>query len=342
MRVVCQDVSKRIAGRFVLRDVCMEALDGERLALVGPSGAGKTTLLHILAGLERVDEGRVLFADAIMSSASAHVPPEQRHIGLVFQDRALWPHLTAAQHFRLVTRGRTEGCEVLERLRMAPLLHRRPDEMSGGEAQRLAVALSIANEPRLLLLDEPRGQIDPDSLALLDELLDEFLERTHTTCILVTHSGHEAARWAQRVALIDEGTIVQQAPFEELYRQPVSAVVARQTGDVALVVGVMTDADIARTSLGPIQTRRHAVNGLSVVLVIRPEQVVCDPDGPILARAACSRFVQGRWLVELTCQAEKLYGYFERSVDIGPTLKLRIVDPVWAIPSGSARLVGGR
>lgn len=332
IRIRCEDLTKRFDDRLVLDQINLEVPPAECLAIVGPSGAGKTTLLHLLAGLERVDGGCIRFDDRVVSSRRFHEPPQRRQVAIVFQERALWLHLTAREHFRLVTGNHHEGPQALERLGMSELLDHRPDQMSGGEAQRLAVALAIASKPRLLLLDEPRGPIDPDSLAHLDDLVDEFLRANGATCLLVTHDAREAARWAGRMALIERGKIQQTGLVEQLYREPANPAVARQTGEVTLLEATITSPRLAQTALGPLPIRSNVNLPDHATLALRPESWECDPNGPVAGVVSRAHFVDGRWLAKIRCDSTDIHVYLSTRPAPGDALRLRLVQPAWAIP----------
>jgi putative spermidine/putrescine transport system ATP-binding protein len=215
-------------------EVALEVQEGEVLALLGPSGSGKSTLLKLVAGLLAPEEGYVRFAEADLTS----LPPERRKVGFLFQDYALFPHLSVADNIafglleaRWPKAAREERVrELLERMELTPHARKRPTELSGGEQQRVALARALAPRPRLLLLDEPLGALD---LRLREELL-LFLRKTlkeeGVTTLLVTHDQGEAFLLAQRVALMREGRIVQVGRPEEVYARPIDPWAARFLG----------------------------------------------------------------------------------------------------------------
>lgn len=202
----------------------------ETVALVGPSGAGKTSVLRAVAGLLRPERGRVALGDAIWfdSERRVHVPPERRSVGLVFQEYALFPHMTVAQNVAYGGNGRVD--ELLDSLGIAPLRDARPDELSGGERQRVALARALAREPSVLLLDEPLTALDAHTRGRVRAELGELLAAVRLPSLLVTHDFQDAAALADRVGVLVEGRIVQVGSPAELVAAPTSAFVADFTG----------------------------------------------------------------------------------------------------------------
>lgn len=219
-------LARRLGGRDVLRGLSFEVEAGEWLALLGPSGAGKTTLLRLVAGLERPDAGRILFGGRDMAA----VAPRDRNVGLVFQDLALWPYLTAEEHLRDVA---PDAVSLLERFGLRGLEKKRPHELSGGERQRLALARAVAHNPKVLLLDEPFSSLDPIlRRSLADVLADLHRERGLTT-IYVSHYFEAPVIRATRVALLREGRIEQIGSLAELKANPRNEWVAAFLADEA-------------------------------------------------------------------------------------------------------------
>jgi ABC-type sulfate/molybdate transport systems ATPase subunit len=247
LAICCRHVGHRYGGHEVLRDVCWNVPAGTCTALVGRSGAGKSTLLRLLAGLEPPHSGEILFdsaqrprsaADRMGQPAMGTAGRRWPRVGMVFQTLGLWPHLTARQHVACMQRGprglaRARVEELLREVRLpSALWDRRPAALSGGEAQRLALARALAGDPELLLLDEPLAQVDAPLRGELAELIRRIVERRELTCVYVTHHGQEALEMGSRLAVLAEGTLVQEGPAEAVYWKPVSAEAARLTGPV--------------------------------------------------------------------------------------------------------------
>jgi molybdate transport system ATP-binding protein len=234
------DVRTRLEALELAVELSVEP--GECLALAGPSGAGKTTVLRIVAGLARPDAGTVHCADELWFDAEAGVavPPEDRRCGYLFQELALFPHLSALENVAFALRGlarserRERALDLLRRFRVGELAEARPGRLSGGERQRVALARALAREPRVLLLDEPLSALDARTRARAGRELAEMLRDVEFPSIFVTHDFFEAAQLGDRVAVIDEGRIVQIGTATELAMRPRSAFVADFAGAVVL------------------------------------------------------------------------------------------------------------
>jgi iron(III) transport system ATP-binding protein len=224
--------------RTAVDHVSLSIAPGEILCLLGPSGSGKSTLLRLLAGLERPTAGRVVLDGLEVAGPRTFVEPERRRVGMVFQDYALFPHLTVAANVAFGLRG-LDRAEVRTRvdtlLTLVGLADRRdsyPHMLSGGERQRVALARALAPRPHVLLMDEPFSGLDSRRRDQVREETRAILRATGTTTLLVTHDATEAMRFGDRIALIDEGRLVQIGRPDELYRTPAADLAARAFGDV--------------------------------------------------------------------------------------------------------------
>ena len=206
------------------------AVGRETFALVGPSGAGKTSVLRAVAGLLRPERGRIAFDERVLFDAAAKIdrPPEERRVGFVFQEYALFPHMTVEQN--VVYAGRARAAEVLERFRIAHLANARPGELSGGERQRVGLARALAREPDMLLLDEPLSALDTHTRAGVRAELKELLDHLDLPVLLVTHDFQDAAVLADRGAVLVDGRLRQIGTPTELIAAPADAFVASFTG----------------------------------------------------------------------------------------------------------------
>lgn len=227
--VQVEGISVALPAKAILERVTLAVEPGEILGVLGPSGSGKTTLLRVVLGLLAPSTGEVAL-DGVLASASGRVivPPERRGLGVVFQDLALWPHLTVAGNlaFGLAARGlsRGERCErvaaMLERVGLAGFGPRRPSELSGGERQRVAIARALVVEPRAVLLDEPLANLDPVRRTELLAVFRTLLRARETAAVYVTHDVRELAGLADQVAVLEEGRIVQEGTLEGLRAAP--------------------------------------------------------------------------------------------------------------------------
>ena len=236
-----KNVTKRFGEFIAIDDLTQDIYSKEFFALLGPSGCGKTTMMRILAGFETPTEGQILISGQDMS----HVPPNKRAVNMMFQSYALFPHLSVWDNiaFGLKREGKdkdTIAARVEEMLRLTRLdrfAKRKPHQISGGQRQRVAHARSLAQAPKLLLLDEPLGALDKKLRQDTQFELMDIQEKTGTTFVIVTHDQEEAMTVASRVAVMDEGKIVQVATPDEIYEAPNSIYVADFIGDVNLIEG---------------------------------------------------------------------------------------------------------
>ncbi len=291
-------VSHTFGNVLAVDDVSLGIAAGEIVCLVGPSGCGKSTLLRIAAGLEELQHGEVRIAGAVVAGHGRTVPPERRGVGLVFQDYALFPHLTVLDNvqFGLTGRGaavRERALAVLDQVGMAGQADAFPHTLSGGQQQRVALARALAPAPRVLLLDEPFSGLDA---RLRHQVRDEtlhVLKRTGAATLVVTHDSEEAMFLADRIALMRDGRIVQAGPPVELYCRPASAFAARFFGEVNRLAGIARGGAVA-TPLGPIPAAELG-DGTPVQVLIRPEALALGDDPPA-GLGACGRVVAARLL----------------------------------------------
>ena len=237
MSLAFQNVGHSYGDLRVLSGVTLEARSGEILCLLGASGSGKTTLLRLAAGLESLQEGSIFVDGALIAAPGRDMPPEKRSFGMVFQDHALFPHLTVAENiaFGLAKRSKEEvRAVVAQRLAsvgLAGFETRYPHTLSGGQQQRVALARALAPSPTAMLLDEPFASVDVTLRRALREEARLALKETGVVTLVVTHDPVEAMEIADRIAVMERGRIAQCATPEELYAKPASALVASLFGD---------------------------------------------------------------------------------------------------------------
>src|ERR687895_1255910 len=250
-----EGLDKAFGGVLVLDQAALRADPGRVVALLGPSGCGKTTLLRCIAGLERPDAGQVRLDGRDLSAPGAFVAPERRRIGMVFQDGALFPHLTVAGNVGYgLSRGERRGARVAEALALVDLAgfgDRLPASLSGGQAQRVALARALVTRPSVLLLDEPFSNLDTILRVQIRAEVQRLLADLGVTAVFVTHDQEEAFVVGDEVAVMLDGRVAQHDTPAELYRSPASRAVARFIGDPNLLPGV-ADGDRATTPVGPV------------------------------------------------------------------------------------------
>ncbi len=278
-----EGVSHHYEAVTALRDVSFRLEPGEVLCLVGPSGCGKSTALRLAAGLEPLQSGRVCIAGQVVADRVTQVPPEDRGVGLVFQDYALFPHMTVAQNvaFGLTREVRSEqrARDTLAMVGMAEHLDVYPHTLSGGQQQRVALARALAPRPSVLLLDEPFSGLDR---RLRDAVRDEtlhLLKRSGASTLLVTHDPEEAMFMADRLAIMRDGRLLQIGPPVELYRRPNSPFVAGFLGEINELV-TQVESGTARSPFGPLrldESLNGAPDGTKVLVLIRTEAVLTAP-----------------------------------------------------------------
>lgn len=264
---------------------------GEVVALLGPSGCGKTTLLRLVAGFERPDAGTVDVAGRVVAGGGGWVPPDRRRVGMVFQDYALFPHLTIAENigFGLPRRERATRVQtLLDIVGLGGLDGRYPHELSGGQQQRVAVARALAPAPELILLDEPWSNVDPFLRESIRAEVSEIIRPLGITVVLVTHDREEAFSLADRIALMRDGRVVQEGTSEELYFAPTSLWAAEFVGAGNVLRGQVVDGRI-QTPIGAFPANGSAASAAANVLV-RPELLELEPDPAGAAQVVAREF----------------------------------------------------
>lgn len=294
-------------GSATLRGVSLAAEPGEVLCLLGPSGSGKTTLLRIAAGIEAQTTGRVLLNDREIAGPSVFLPPEQRSIGLVFQDFALFPHLTILDNVRFgltaLSReeARREAMIALSRVGLDHYAGAYPHILSGGEQQRVALARAIAPRPAVLLMDEPFSGLDSRLKdAVRAETLD-ILRRSRATAIVVTHDAEEAMRMGDRIALLKDGRLMQVGRAEDLYQRPIDLFVAGFFSELN-VFQSRAQAGSAETPVGRTAAQGFA-DGQNVTVAVRMSGFdVDETSGETQARILSRRYLGVVELLDLAVQ----------------------------------------
>ena len=280
-RLEVEHLTRRFGDRAVVNDVSLKVRQGEVTCLLGPSGCGKSTALRCIAGVDRQDAGRIMVDGELICDGARSVPPEGRSIGLMFQDFALFPHLTVAENVAFGLTGnraekRDRAREMLDRVDLARFIDEFPHQLSGGEQQRVALARAIAPRPKIMLMDEPFSGLDN---RLRDGIRDETLEilkEEGTAVLLVTHEPEEAMRMADEIALMRDGRIVQQGAPYNVYNAPRDKAAAAFFSDINVIRGTVHGA-LTDTPFGQFLAPGFP-DDTPVEIVIRPQHLKIDFD----------------------------------------------------------------
>ena len=274
----CAALTRWFGDTLAVDRVDLTVPRGSLTALLGPSGCGKTTVLRMVAGLLDPDEGTIEIDGHLVTGPDIAVPPERRNVGMVFQDYALFPHLSVARNvgYGLRHLPRTQRTErvnsALELVGMAHLASRLPTALSGGQQQRVALARALAPEPDLILLDEPFSNLDAALRAAVREEVRAILRAADQTAVFVTHDQEEALSLADLVAVMDQGRVHQIADPQTLYTQPATRFVAEFVGEADVLPGTRAGRYLVDTPIGRLATDR-ALRAGEVAVVVRPESL---------------------------------------------------------------------
>jgi iron(III) transport system ATP-binding protein len=294
--------------QVVLSDFSLSLAQGEIACLLGPSGCGKTTALRAIAGFHPLQSGRICLMQDEVCRAGYQLAPEHRNIGMVFQDYALFPHLSVADNigFGLYRRSKHEReqrvAQMLELVGMKALAHSAPHQLSGGQQQRVALARALAPQPSLLLMDEPFSNLDVTLRERLAIEVRDLLKQTGTTAVIVTHDQQEAFAVADRIAVLAEGRLQQWGTPMQLYHRPQNRFVARFVGEGMMLRGQLGDTGQVHTELGvfkPDALPDGVAKGGEVDLLVRPDDIQHDDASPLQARVLAKAFRGATFLYTL-------------------------------------------
>ena len=272
-----RSVSKSYDEEQVLSDFNIDVWKGSITGILGSSGSGKTTALRLIAGFDRPDAGIIEMKNEVIVSDEVWLPPERRNIGMVFQDYALFPHLSVEKNIAFglgkndLEQGRLK--EVIDMCNLSGLINKFPQELSGGQQQRVALARALAPNPEVVLLDEPFTSLDAQMARVLRDEVVELLKNTETTAIIVTHDQEEALSVCDVVSVLEKGKIIQSSTPQEIYLNPVSKTVANSVGDPNILKGFSIDGRV-ETSLGTFVSAYEGALDVS----IRPECIELNLD----------------------------------------------------------------
>jgi iron(III) transport system ATP-binding protein len=293
-----REISKHFGATPVVSALSLQLAQGSVGCLLGPSGCGKTTVLRLIAGFDTVSAGEIALNGAVVSAPGQLVAPERRQIGMVFQDYALFPHLSVESNVGFGLRPWSKEkraarvAELLELVGLAGFARAYPHELSGGQQQRVALARALAPKPELLLLDEPFSNLDVELRERLGQEVRQILKHEGTTAILVTHDQHEAFAMADEIGVMHEGRIQQWDTAYRLYHEPANRFVADFIGQGVLLPGTVLNAHQIEIELGildgafPIECKK----GCPVDVLIRPDDIIHDDASPLLAEVTHKAF----------------------------------------------------
>ena len=290
------NLTKNYDNTRVIKNVSLSLKKGEIGCLLGPSGCGKTTLLRAIAGFEDIHGGSITINDKVVSAPTTTTPPEKRRIGMVFQDYALFPHLSVTENIgfglqKSVDKARRID-ELLELVGLEATGNSYPHELSGGQQQRVALARALAPDPELLLLDEPFSNLDVTLRERLTTEVRKILKASQTTALMVTHNQHEAFGVADYIGVIFQGEIQQWDKPYNIYHKPSSIDVATFVGDGAIIKGHVVGAGMVQCGLGSLKGNFSlpCVQGCSINLLVRPEDILHQDDAQVKARVVHKSF----------------------------------------------------
>ena len=279
--LTCTSLSKNYGDAVGVSNFSIEIQQGEIISLLGPSGCGKTTLLRLIGGFIQPDHGSINIGPTEVVSATNYLPPEKRNVGMVFQEGALFPHLSVEQNVAYgLPRRKDQENAIHDALSLVGLLHlrdRMPHELSGGQQQRVALARALAPKPHLILLDEPFSNLDPSLREQVRNDMIDILKTTNVTAIFVTHDQEEALLIGDRVAIMNEGTLEQIGSAEEIFHYPSNRFTANFVGNVDFISGEYIDNSI-NSEIGSIPFPDSVTKDDVLELMTRPDCLDCSPN----------------------------------------------------------------
>ena len=294
-----------------VRALSLQLQPGNILCLLGPSGCGKTTTLRAIAGFEHISAGEIRLQGQVLASASFHMPPEQRRVGMVFQEYALFPHMSVTDNvafglYHWQSSDRQSRVQtLLELVGLHGLEHRFPHELSGGQQQRVAIARALAPQPLMLLLDEPFSNLDPEMTIKMRKELYRVLRQTQTTAILVTHDHEEAFAMADEVAVMQDGVLVQCDTPEKIYQQPSCSFVAEFIGQANTIPGIIKNGQI-ETEIGTFPNHSDFHSESRVVVMLRPNDIQFTPSDSGAGRIESRQFQGSHTLYSIRLMSGRL------------------------------------
>lgn len=334
-RLDVRNVSVELQNKTILGDVSLQLNQGQIASILGPSGCGKTTLLRSLAGFQPISRGEIYVHKKLFSKEGYSLAPENRNIGMMFQDLALFPHLTVEQNicFGLHALKKNDQKNRIQHLLELTELHHQekkyPYQLSGGQQQRVALARALAPKPEILLLDEPFSSLDPDLREQVATEVRKILKHENVTAVLVTHDQHEAFAMADEIGVMDQGNIAQWGNAYNIYHKPETRFVADFVGLGSMVPATVIDRQTLGTEFGHIKgTVSDSFKNNDVVdLLVRPDDVPHDDCSNITALVEEKRFRGAVFLYKLRLQSGNFvlcYASSHHNHQIGESIGIRL------------------
>jgi len=310
-RLDVRDVSVDMQGKNILNNVSLQLQQGQIASILGPSGCGKTTLLRCLAGFQPISNGEIVVHEKLFSKPGYSLAPENRNIGMMFQDLALFPHLTVEKNisFGLKSLRKSEQQNrikhVLELTELINQEKKYPHQLSGGQQQRVALARALAPKPEILLLDEPFSSLDPDLREQVATEVRKILKQENVTAVLVTHDQHEAFAMADEIGVMEKGNIAQWDSAYNIYHEPKTRFVADFVGLGSMVPATILDNKTVDTEFGKVEGHLgdEFKIGDVVDLLVRPDDIPHDDSSSITALVEEKRFRGAEFLYKLRLQS---------------------------------------
>jgi len=335
-RLELQGIARVFGTVRAVQNITLSIKEGQFLTLLGPSGCGKTTTLRLIAGFDAPDEGAIRIGGRIVADKRTFVPPEERRVGMVFQEYALFPHLSVADNVAFGLKGRHDVKQarvkaMLELVGLPHLSERMPQALSGGQQQRVALARALAPQPEILLLDEPFSNLDAALRLQVRAEVRSILRETGTTAIFVTHDQEEALSLSDKIAVMLNGTIAQFETPQQIYTHPISKAVAQFVGE-ANFVPAHASGTRASSALGDV-TLLNSMLG-AVELLVRPEMIHIDPaQEGVSAQILWSEYYghQQRVGIRLADNTSLIVRTEAQIVyTLGQQVRIRVYAPLWA------------
>jgi iron(III) transport system ATP-binding protein len=306
-----KDISLSIEGRPILEDISFGVNEAGIACLLGPSGCGKTTLLRCIAGFEKQHQGEVWIKGVRVSNPVHHLPVEQRHIGMVFQDYALFPHLSVKDNITFGLKNQSAKLvsqrldELVALLSLGKHINKYPHTLSGGQQQRVALARAMAPRPGVLLLDEPFASLDVELREQIARELRQILKHDGITTIMVSHNQLEAFAMADVVGVMNDGGLLQWDTAFNLYHEPQTSMVADFIGEGVFITGEVINNKEVKTEIGVIKSNVAHESGLGekVRVLIRPDDILHDDESPMTARVRDKAFRGAEFLYTLELES---------------------------------------